>query len=329
MPDIEQDRPCSLCGGRRLPALNDVADSLTGERFAIHRCLVCGVGQTVPVPDDLSRYYQGYHGNRHGVTAGYCVWRRLRLLRRIAGEGGGRRLLDVGCGDGGFLLAAQRSGWQVAGTEIEPRRAASRGLDVRCDVGDFEAHERCECVTFWHSLEHLRRPADALRFVYERLRPGGSVIIAVPDAGGWQARVFGRHWLHLDVPRHLFHFDRRSLRRMLETTGFALVGSWHQEIEYDLIGWSQSALNAAAMEPNIFFNTIIHKPVRSSRFVKAVHLAAGSLLTAAAVPLALASSAAGRGGTLIAAATKPASESNDAVAGLEALPRFYPMPLHV
>ena len=286
------------------PALECVLDSLTGEQFAISGCSTCGVRQTVPPPDDLARYYRGYHGNRHGITAGYRVWRRILLLRRIAGIGGGRRLLDVGCGDGGFLLAARRQGWHVAGTEIEPQPAAAQGLDVRRDVEDFPADAPFDCVTFWHSLEHLPHPADTLRRVSERLRPGGHVLVAVPDAGGWQARLFGRRWLHLDVPRHLFHFDRHSLPRLLETTGFTIVGKWHHEIEYDLVGWSQSALNLMASEPNVFMNMIVSRPLRASRLAKAVHLAGGLLLTAAAIPITLASSAAGRGGTLIVAATK-------------------------
>lgn len=293
------------------PALDDVADSFTGDRFAIDRCANCGVGQTVPSPDDLARYYQGYHGNRHGMTAGYRVWRRMLLLRRIAGVGGGRRLLDVGCGDGSFLLAAQRNGWQVAGTEIEPKQALSLGLEVHQDVAEFPTDIAFDCVTLWHSLEHLPRPAETLRLVCDRLRPGGFLFVSVPDAGGWQARFFGRHWLHLDVPRHLFHFNQVSLRRLFETTGFTLVGHWHHEIEYDLVGWSQSSLNIVTKEPNLFMNAIIGRQVPTNRFVTAVHVIAGLFLTAAAIPFALASSAAGRGGTLIVAATK----STEATAG--------------
>lgn len=307
MPDFansDEHGRCPLCGGPMRSALAGVADSLTGEQFAIDRCSTCGVRQTVPPPHDVARYYRGYYGNRHGITAAYRVWRRVLLLRRIAGTGGGRRLLDVGCGDARFLLAAQRQGWQVAGTEIEPQQAAEQNLDVRRDVGDFPADAPFDCVTFWHSLEHLPCPADTLRRVYERLRPGGHVFIAVPDAGGWQARLFALRWLHLDVPRHLFHFDRRSLPRLVESTGFTLVGRWHHEIEYDLIGWSQTALNLVAGEPDVFMNMMMNRPVRASHLAQAIHLGAGLLLTAAAIPITLLSSAAGRGGTLIVAATK-------------------------
>ncbi|OYV96580.1 MAG: hypothetical protein B7Z73_00475 [Planctomycetia bacterium 21-64-5] len=306
-----EENKCCLCGGSVLPPLADVADSLTGDRFSIARCSQCGVGQTVPSPDDLGRFYRSYHGNRHGITAGYRIWRRIRLLKRIAGDGRGKRLLDVGCGDGGFLRAAQRLGWQVSGTELEPQQARSLGLDVRAEIDDFRASEKFDCVTFWHSLEHLPRPHEALRQARERLQPGGVLLVSVPDAGGWQARLFGRHWLHLDVPRHLFHFNRPSLARLLETTGFVLVGHWHHEIEYDLIGWSQSALNLVAAEPNIFLHSLIRRPVRAGRAARATHLVLGAILSGAALPLVAVSSCLGRGGTLIVAA-KPVASVPDA-----------------
>ncbi|HWB12498.1 MAG TPA: class I SAM-dependent methyltransferase [Pirellulales bacterium] len=226
----------------------------------------------------------------------------MRLLRRIAGNGEGKRLLDIGCGDGHFLLEAQRRGWQVSGTEIEPEQGRSHGLDIRAAVEEFGPDERFDCVTLWHSLEHLPKPLDTLHRVNELLKPGGDLLISVPDASGFQARLFGRHWLHLDVPRHLFHFNWQSLSRLLERSGFVIGGHWHHEIEYDLIGWSQSALNLVASEPNIFLYSLIRKPVRASSMLRAFHFGLGSVLTAAALPLAAISSFMHRGGTLIVAA---------------------------
>jgi len=69
------------------------------------------------------------------------------------------------------------------------------------------------------------------------------MVIAVPDAGGFQAKLFGRKWFHLDVPRHLYHFDSASMRQLINAVGFEIKGQFHQEFEYDLMGWTQSALN--------------------------------------------------------------------------------------
>jgi len=111
-----------------------------------------------------------------------------------------------------------------------------------------------DCITLWHSLEHVRDPSAILRDCKKILKPGGVLLIAVPDAGGLEARTFGARWFHLDVPRHLFHFTRKSLASVLRAAGFAGLRSWHQEFEYDLLGWSQSALNAMGFPPNLFFH---------------------------------------------------------------------------
>lgn len=287
-----------------VPVLRSVADPLTGDRFDIHTCPACGVGQTVPMPDDIGRYYASYHGDRHGLTASYRVWRRWLQLRQAAGEGDGRRLLDIGCGDGSFLLAAKKAGWHVCGTELNTDAARDAGLDVRFGIEQFDTNERMNCVTLWHSLEHLRDPRHALLQVHDLLQPDGTLLISVPDNGGWQARFFSRHWVHLDVPRHLFHFDQRSLGRLLDITGFVIQGHWHQELEYDLMGWSQSALNAISREPNVFYNSLIGRPVRVGKPIQLAHLAVGLTLTAAAVPLVAMGILFRRGGTLIVAARR-------------------------
>jgi SAM-dependent methyltransferase len=293
---------CHICGAAMVPQLRGVADSLTGDRFDIQRCAECHVGQTVPMPDDLGRYYASYHGDRHGITASYRVWRRWLQLHQAAGKGDGRRLLDIGCGDGSFLLAAKKAGWQVCGTELKPDMARAAGLDVRSEIEQFGSSELMACVTLWHSLEHLPDPRGTLLQVHDRLEPDGTLLISVPDNGGWQARFFGRNWVHLDVPRHLYHFDRRSLGRLLDMTGFVVQGQWHQELEYDLMGWSQSALNTISREPNIFYSSLIGRPVHVGKPLQIAHLAAGLILTAGAVPLVAMGILFRRGGTLIVAA---------------------------
>ncbi|HZG93167.1 MAG TPA: class I SAM-dependent methyltransferase [Mycobacteriales bacterium] len=293
---------CNACGAAVRTALPTVRDPRSGERFSILRCTSCGLGHTWPQPEDLAPYYgESYHGGRHGASADFCTRRRLRFLRQAAGAGPGR-LVDVGCGDGTFLASARTAGWNVAGTELNPALPRSLGLRIERDLAELADLAPFDVATMWHSLEHLTDPRASLAQLRGMLRPGGTLLVAVPDAGGWQARAFGGAWLHLDVPRHLFHFDRRSLTGLLTSLGFQVEREWHAELEYDVLGWSQSALNSVSHTPNVFFDTVTRRP-RTTTVPRAAAAAVGGLvLSAASAPAVAASVLARRGGTLVVAA---------------------------
>jgi hypothetical protein len=75
------------------------------------------------------------------------------------------------------------------------------------------------------------------------LRPGGDVVIAVPNFSSWQARWSGPAWFHLDPPRHLYHFPVAALRTLLDSCGFARRSEHHFSLRQNPFGWVQSALN--------------------------------------------------------------------------------------
>src|SRR5208337_4886157 len=91
----------------------------------------------------------------------------------------------------------------------------------------FESFERAifpekyfDLVTLWHVLEHMPEPLAALQQVYRLLKPGGRIVIEVPNLASVEAHWLGRHWYHLDVPFHFWHFTPRSLRTMALKAGF-------------------------------------------------------------------------------------------------------------
>jgi SAM-dependent methyltransferase len=265
-------------------------DPQTGEKFAISACPECGLSETVNLPEDLGKYYgPAYYGSRHSLTKKYCDRRRVRMLGQIKKEGAA--LLDVGCGDGSFLLAAQRAGWTVSGVEINPEPARAAGLSVSEEIEDGQF----DCITLWHSLEHMRDPLGTMARLRGMLKRDGVMLVSVPDAGGPQARVFGRRWLHLDVPRHCFHFDSRSMDLLLRKAGLRTTQRWNSELEYDLSGWVQSALNCVVKPPNVLIYSLMGKTCEASRTAKAVSYVGGAALVALALPFAW-------GGTLVVAA---------------------------
>lgn len=234
--------PCALCGGDAFTdELRDVRDLLFYKpgAFTLARCQGCGLVATRPrpAPDALARYYERTYerafARRFQVDSplGRLIPRwRLAAVRKALPLGPEDRLLDVGCGYGAFLKAARdMTGCQATGVEQDPHnlaRAADPGPitykkgffdDVELEPGAYTV------VSFLECLEHLPDPRGALVRAHGLLAPGGHVVIEVPDYGGGWRRVFGRSWLNLLIPQHLTHFEKASLRALVEGTGFEVV----------------------------------------------------------------------------------------------------------
>lgn len=141
------------------------------------------------------------------------------------GEG---KVLDVGCGAGGNLKTLQDQGWDPHGIEISEVAAAHARELVGGNIhaGTLESApfppKSFDLVLMSHSLEHLPSPVDALRRVHRLLKDDGLLVISVPNVDSLEFRLFGRWWFHLDPPRHLYHFDKRSLSGILARAGFRL-----------------------------------------------------------------------------------------------------------
>jgi 2-polyprenyl-3-methyl-5-hydroxy-6-metoxy-1,4-benzoquinol methylase len=225
-------------------------------------CRECHLGRLAPMPssDEIRAFYPDeYYGESERKFE-----RTVELLVRLVGERHARflsrglrpgaRVLDVGCGRGVHLAALADRGFEVHGFEVSGR--ASRGIDPRAklaiapDLAQVGYPGRFfDQVILWHVLEHLRDPVGTLREVRRVLRPGGRLIVAVPNFGSLQARWAGPAWFHLDPPRHLYHFTVPVLRRLVETADFRIRSEHHFSLRQNPFGWVQSALNRSERWP--------------------------------------------------------------------------------
>lgn len=151
----------------------------------------------------------------------------LARVRFVKARPGGC-VLDVGCGDGDYLMVMRSLGWEVAGVDPDPRAVADAresGLDVRLGTlsdGGFPSGH-FDVVTLCHVIEHVHDPIQLLAECRRVLAPGGELIVMTPNLDSEGHRRFGADWLHLDPPRHLVIFTVESLRRALASAGFADV----------------------------------------------------------------------------------------------------------
>jgi SAM-dependent methyltransferase len=230
--------PCPVCSSEeRVPLLSgaDHIHEAHGE-FTLVKCAACGLVylDPRPGPDEMSAHYgEDYRAWQSvpakGLLARFRAMGVKRKVDAVASQFPAGRLLDVGCGYGDFLAGARQSGFEACGTELDPgqaeRAAQASGAEVR--AGDLETcgfePESFGVITMWHVLEHLPDPLGALRSARELLKPGGMVVVAVPDAGSWAARLFRGYWAGYDMPRHLTDFSSETLEDVLSRSGFQPV----------------------------------------------------------------------------------------------------------
>ncbi len=218
------------------------------------------------------------------------------------------RLLDVGAGRGRFVAAARAAGYDARGLEPSEGRvdAAARehGVELaRAGIEDADvAAGSIDAVTLWHVLEHVEAPEAAAARVAGWLRPGGAVLVGVPNLGSLQARVGGGRWYHLDLPRHRTHFTVPGLLALLRRAGLEPAAVHHVLAEHNPFGMWQSLVNRATTTPSYLYN-LLKRNARPAPADLAVTLLALPLAPAAA-GLELAAGAVHRGGTVAVAAVR-------------------------
>ena len=145
------------------------------------------------------------------------------------------KLLDVGCGDGLFINELKGLGWLVYGLEIDQetvKRVQGSGLEVRCgrfEDFDFKS-QKYDVVRLWHVLEHFKNPNFNLRKISSILKPGGQIILGIPNVNSLYSKIFKQDWSGFDVPRHLYHFSSRTIKKILVECGYSDIKIYYNSV---------------------------------------------------------------------------------------------------
>ena len=233
---------CPVCGSTDLHEKLQVQDrSVSQETFTIQQCAACGFLFTNPRPTaaHIGKYYesdayvshnsaaQGLVNRVYKAARYFTVRRKVALIAKLNGGQKGR-LLDYGCGTGHFLAGARRAGWQVTGLEPNDRARHDAAARVGLPILDAPALAGLptgsfDVITLWHVLEHVHTLQETLAQLVTVLRPGGKLLIAVPNAESLDAQHYRQDWASYDVPRHLYHFVPATMRRLLATHGLRVA----------------------------------------------------------------------------------------------------------
>ncbi|WCM41242.1 class I SAM-dependent methyltransferase [Flavobacterium sp. CBA20B-1] len=135
-------------------------------------------------------------------------------------------VLDIGCGTGDFLKYGIQE-LAVNGVGVEPNETArgiaqSKKMDVFNSIDEIPA-EKFDVITLWHVLEHVTDLNIYFQFFSERLTENGTLVIAVPNFKSFDAKHYKQHWAAWDVPRHLWHFSKISIKKLAEEHQFKLI----------------------------------------------------------------------------------------------------------
>jgi SAM-dependent methyltransferase len=250
MTTLETLSACPVCHSKNIYLwLQDVGDILenTSEKFSIFRCEDCHHGFTNPRPKvaEMMKYYTGgYYTHAPSSLGTDLSWmKRIKRFARAASHWlfggyvsraecfGNGKILDIGCGNGNQLVALHRKGWTCFGTEVDDvcaklaRQALPSSQIWKGRLSDirFPQESQFSMIIMSHVLEHIHETTADLYIVRSCIADQGRLVVRVPNARGIEARIFGRYWRGLEMPRHLHHFSLTSIQTQLEKSGFKVI----------------------------------------------------------------------------------------------------------
>lgn len=308
---------CPVCSSFRFRSLFQATDRLyrtTEKLFQVVECRQCSLLRLHPSPSphELRTFYPSNYwfapGNstasrleelyRRVVLRDHVSFVHSSLASHVPGP-----VLDIGCGGGLFGRLMRERGHICLGLDFS-QQAATVGWSVNAVpvvVGDFTqspfAPASFKAVTMFHVLEHLYNPVECLESVYTMLRPGGSLIVQVPNASSWQFLLFGASWNGIDVPRHLVNYRASDLHRLLLRCGFEVVRKKYFSLRDNPAGLASTL--APALDP--MARRIGRSGEEKGRLLKDLLYLA---LVAASVPLTALEAACSAGSTVMIQARK-------------------------
>lgn len=187
--------------------------------------------ETFPKPEgkELAAYYESSEYISHTdstksivdkvyhIVKKYALHNKLKLINSFQTDE--KNVLDVGCGTGDFLLKCGNNGWNVVG--VEPNKKAQQlsisKIDknennlVFADINEITS-QQFDVITLWHVLEHVPDLNEYIFKLKSLLKPNGVLVIAVPNYKSYDASYYKQFWAAFDVPRHLWHFSKKSIQ---------------------------------------------------------------------------------------------------------------------
>lgn len=212
---------------------------LTHEQFDLIECEHCHLLFTVPrpAPDQIGAYYQSeeYYSHQENtkgfIPKVYEMVKSVNIKNKLhiaLKQSKDASVLDIGCGVGDFLWHAQKRGCKVTG--IEPSDDAKAIAEKRLGFRPLDPSQSQELpsasfdvITMWHVLEHVDDLKSQISELSRLLKPGGRLVLALPNFKSYDAVYYKDKWAAWDVPRHLNHFCKDSIKAIFSETDLEIT----------------------------------------------------------------------------------------------------------
>lgn len=291
--DTVGTQPCAVCGSRSYEAQWHVGDALlhTPGTFDIVSCVECGTMRVAPLPpfsvrrESFSDDYPLFDWalGRKQAVADERIARFAPQIAEINRRHHPGRLLDVGAGDGYFMLGMQTRGWEVRGIELHAAVATYAREQLGLDMEAGAEHELdwrgpYDCITLFGVLEDVDDPNACLSRCHENLADDGLLVVQTHNIASWEARHFGPDWFNIEAPRHVWHFSPATLGRLLANNGFR---------QDDLLHYGAAFVTERSIEnrrrrafPSSFLDRVLRKAVVAPAAKLAPRLGQGIMIEA-------------------------------------------------
>jgi len=191
----------------------------------LYKCKSCNYvfGRKMPSEKELIECYLDYGKNNY--FSPITEKRYNELLDYFEKFKKTNKILDIGCGEGWFLLTAKKRGWDVYGTEYSEtliKSCIENGLNVIKGENILEKleHEIFDIITSFEVIEHLIMPEKMIKEISILLRSGGLTYITTPNFSSISKVISGKNWSVVQYPEHLVYFTPKTLTQLFERNGF-------------------------------------------------------------------------------------------------------------
>lgn len=269
---------CVVCGS----AQSDIL--FTVYSYPVHECQTCKLQYLWPQPtdEDLTRIYSENYF--FGKDVGELEQSRLKRatanlyldqIEKRVGNPVGKKLLEIGCGNGDFLHEASKRGFEVSGLEYSRSAAEEANAKLSAHsviVGSADTIDLplgyYDVVVGCDVIEHVRDPRKFSERIYNSLKPKGLFYCVTPSRASLSAKLMGERWVEYKE-EHLFYFDPKNIARLFQQAGFRLAET---QSNYKILspsyivahfkrfpkpGWTPFVVTAAKFLPSFILNAKI------------------------------------------------------------------------